>query len=60
MRAIEATSFAGYGGLQQTERTKPQPAKDRALVRVMAEGEDEKLVRSVVNELVATLREAIV
>ncbi len=30
------------------------------VIRVMAEGEDEKLVRSVVNELVATLREAIV
>jgi phosphoglucosamine mutase len=30
------------------------------VIRVMAEGEDEKLVRAVVNELVATLREAIV
>ena len=29
------------------------------VIRVMAEGEDEKLVRAVVNELVATLREAI-
>ncbi|HEY3777053.1 MAG TPA: phosphoglucosamine mutase [Rhizomicrobium sp.] len=30
------------------------------VIRVMAEGDDEKLVRSVVSELVATLREAIV
>jgi phosphoglucosamine mutase len=30
------------------------------VIRVMAEGDDEKLVRSIVSELVATLREAIV
>lgn len=29
------------------------------VIRIMAEGDDEKLVRSVVNELVATLKEAI-
>jgi phosphoglucosamine mutase len=29
------------------------------VIRVMAEGDDEKLVRSVVSELVAALREAI-
>ena len=38
MRAIEAKSFSGYGGLQQTEQPKPQPAKDRVLVRVTAAG----------------------
>src|SRR5260370_1411775 len=38
MRAIEAESFRGYGGLRQTELPKPQPAKDRVLVRVTAAG----------------------
>ena len=38
MRAIEAKSFSGYGGLQQTEPPKPQPAKDRVLVCVTAAG----------------------
>jgi NADPH2:quinone reductase len=38
MRAIEAKSFSGYGGLRQTELPKPQPAKDRVLVRVTAAG----------------------
>jgi NADPH:quinone reductase len=38
MRAIEAKTFSGYGGLGQTELAKPQPAKDRALVRVTAAG----------------------
>src|SRR5580700_8215530 len=38
MRAIEAKTFSGYGGLQQTELPKPQPAKDRVLVRVTAAG----------------------
>src|ERR1700692_1709655 len=38
MRVIEAKSFSGYGGLQQTERPKPQPAKDRVLVCVTAAG----------------------
>jgi hypothetical protein len=33
MRAIEAKSFSGYGGLQQTELPKPLPAKDRVLIR---------------------------
>ena len=32
MRAIEAKSFSGYGGLQQTELPKPLPAKDKVLV----------------------------
>ena len=31
MRAIEAKTFSGYGGLQQTELPKPQPAKERVL-----------------------------
>jgi NADPH:quinone reductase-like Zn-dependent oxidoreductase len=38
MQAIEAKSLSGYGGLQQTEFPQPQPAKDRALVRVTAAG----------------------
>jgi hypothetical protein len=31
MRAIEAKTFSGYGGLRQIELPKPQPAKDRVL-----------------------------
>ena len=38
MRAIEAKAFSGYGGLRQTELPKPQPAKDRVLVRLTAAG----------------------
>jgi NADPH2:quinone reductase len=38
MRAIEAKTFSGYGGLQQTEVPKPQPARDRVLVRITAAG----------------------
>jgi NADPH:quinone reductase len=38
MRAIEAQTFSGYGGLKQTELPKPLPAKDRVLVRVTAAG----------------------
>ncbi len=38
MQAIEAETFTGYGGLQQIELPKPQPAKDRVLVRVAAAG----------------------
>jgi NADPH:quinone reductase len=38
MRAIEAKAFSGYGALRQTELPKPQPAKDRVLVRVTAAG----------------------
>jgi NADPH:quinone reductase len=38
MRAIEATTFSGYGGLQQTELAKPQPANDKVLVRITAAG----------------------
>ena len=38
MQAIEANSFSGYGGLRQVELPKPQPAKDRVLVRVTAAG----------------------
>src|SRR6202521_2313410 len=38
MRAIEAKSFSGYGGLRQIELPKPQPAKDRVLVRITAAG----------------------
>jgi NADPH2:quinone reductase len=38
MRAIEAKTFSGYGGLQQIELAKPQPAKDKVLVRITAAG----------------------
>jgi NADPH:quinone reductase-like Zn-dependent oxidoreductase len=38
MRSIEAKTFSGYGGLRQAELPKPQPAKDRVLVRVTAAG----------------------
>ncbi len=38
MRAIEAQTFSGYGGLPQGELPKPQPAKSRVLVRVTAAG----------------------
>jgi NADPH2:quinone reductase len=38
MRAIEAMMFSGYSGLQQIELAKPQPAKDKVLVRITAAG----------------------
>jgi NADPH2:quinone reductase len=38
MRAIEAKTFSGYGGLRHIELPKPQPVKDRVLVRVTASG----------------------
>src|SRR5271170_4018793 len=38
MRAIEAETFSGYGGLRQTELRKPAPEKDKVLVRVIAAG----------------------
>jgi NADPH:quinone reductase len=38
MRAMQAESFSGYGGLRQVELPKPLPAKDRVLVRVTAAG----------------------
>jgi NADPH2:quinone reductase len=38
MRAIEARTFSGYSGLQQIELAKPQPAKDKVLVRMTAAG----------------------
>src|SRR6201993_5078675 len=38
MRVIGAESFSGYDGLRQIELPKPQPAKDRVLVRVTAAG----------------------
>src|SRR5437868_3897098 len=38
MRAIEAETFSGYGGLRQIELPRPQPAKSRVLVRVTAAG----------------------
>jgi NADPH:quinone reductase-like Zn-dependent oxidoreductase len=38
MRAIEANSLSGYGGLRQVELPKPEPANDRVLVRVTAAG----------------------
>src|SRR5438309_747800 len=38
MRAIEAQTFSGYGGLRQVELPKPQPPKGRVLVSVAAAG----------------------
>jgi NADPH:quinone reductase-like Zn-dependent oxidoreductase len=38
MCAIQAETFSGYGGLQQTELPKPQSVKDRVLARVTAAG----------------------
>ncbi|MFM0080486.1 quinone oxidoreductase family protein [Paraburkholderia sediminicola] len=38
MRVIEAETFSGYDALRQIELPKPQPAKDRVLVRVTAAG----------------------
>src|SRR5271169_5150327 len=38
MLAIEANTFSGYGGLRQVELRKPQPARDRVLVRITAAG----------------------
>jgi NADPH:quinone reductase len=38
MRAMEAETFSGYGALRQIELPKPQPTKDRVLVRVTAAG----------------------
>jgi NADPH:quinone reductase len=38
MLAIEANTFSGYGGLRRVELRKPQPAKDRVLVRITAAG----------------------
>src|SRR5271165_5152860 len=38
MRAVQAENFSGYGGLRQVEVPKPQPAKDRVLVRITAAG----------------------
>jgi NADPH2:quinone reductase len=38
MLAIQAKKFSGYGGLQQIALAKPQPAKDKVLVRITAAG----------------------
>jgi NADPH:quinone reductase len=38
MRAMQAETFSGYGGLRQIELPKPQSAKDRVVVRVTAAG----------------------
>jgi NADPH:quinone reductase len=38
MRAIEAETFSGYGGLRETELPEPRAAKDRVLVHVTAAG----------------------
>src|SRR5260221_2170156 len=38
MRPIQAETSGEYGGLRQIELTKPQPAKERVLVRVTAAG----------------------
>src|SRR5271155_2601413 len=37
-RAIEAKSFSGYSALQLIARPRPQPAKDKVLIRVTAAG----------------------
>src|SRR6201987_5731255 len=38
MRAIEAKTFSGYCGLQQTQLPQPQPERDKVLVRITAAG----------------------
>jgi NADPH:quinone reductase len=38
MRAIEAETFSGYGGLRQIDVPTPRPARDRVLVHVTAAG----------------------
>jgi NADPH:quinone reductase-like Zn-dependent oxidoreductase len=38
MRAIEAETFSGYGGLREIDLPKPQPTTERVLVRVTAAG----------------------
>jgi NADPH:quinone reductase len=38
MRAVQAETFFGYGGLRQVELPKPQRAKDRVFVHVTAAG----------------------
>src|ERR1700747_2147592 len=38
MRGIEPKTFSGYSGFRQVEWPKPQPEKDRVLVRVTAAG----------------------
>jgi NADPH:quinone reductase len=38
MRAIEAETLSGYGGLRQIELPKPQRTKDKALVHITAAG----------------------
>jgi NADPH:quinone reductase len=38
MRAMQAETFSGYGGLRQVELARPQRAKDRVLVHVTAAG----------------------
>ena len=38
MRAMQAETFSGFGGLRQVELPKPRRAEDRALVRVTAAG----------------------
>ena len=38
MRAMQAETFSGFGGLRQVELPKPRRAEDRVLVRVTAAG----------------------
>jgi NADPH:quinone reductase len=38
MRAIEAETFSGYGGLRQIELPKPQRTNDKALIHITAPG----------------------
>jgi NADPH:quinone reductase len=38
MRAIEAKTFSGYGGLEQIELAKPQRAAGKVLVHITAAG----------------------
>src|SRR5579862_6886782 len=38
MHAIQAKTFSGYGALEQIDSVKPQPAKDKVLIRITAAG----------------------
>ena len=38
MRAMQAETFSGFGGLRQVELPKPQRTKDKALVHITAAG----------------------
>jgi hypothetical protein len=46
MRAMQAETFSDYDGLLQIDLPKPQPAQERALVRVTAAGVIRSITRS--------------